>query len=145
MKRSGLTHVAVIPVTIACLLAACLAATVVLSSWIAVGDRGGPQIVLTVCRRDLGTVKRGSTVQATFPIANSGERRLVLVEHVEACCGQSAEPRRIILAPGESTDLSLELDTNRWAGRARETVRYTTNDPKMPQFALEVTANVNPE
>ena len=41
-------------------------------------------------------------------------------------------------------DLDMHLDMSRWAGRARQTVRYTTNDPRLPRFTLEVTASVEP-
>ena len=101
-----------------------------------------PQLVLASTHRDLGTVTQGSVLRTTFPIANQGTRRLVLSDQSQGCCGQPADPRQVIVAPGDSTELTVEVDTARWHGRMERTLRYTTNDPKLPRFALTVTASV---
>jgi len=101
-----------------------------------------PRLVLPQSERDLGTVSQAGTIRAAFPIRNAGTRRLVVVEHGEGCCGEPAEPREIILAPGESTSVEVEVNTAQWHGRVQHVVHYTTNDPELPRFALTVTANV---
>ena len=105
-------------------------------------DRTSPQVVLRCTQRDLGTACQGAVLRATFPIANAGTRRLILRKEGAGCCGQSTRPPEIILPPGGSKDLTLEVDTAPWHGRVQHTVRYATNDPRRPRFALQVNAIV---
>jgi len=105
-------------------------------------DSTSPNVVLSSTERDLGTVHQGAVLRATFRIANAGTRRLILRKEGAGCCGQSTRPREIILPPGGSKDLTLEVDTARWHGRMQQTVRYVTNDPRRPRFALQVNATV---
>ena len=113
-----------------------------LSAWPGRGhaDSISPQVVLPYAERDLGTIRQGAVLSATFPIANAGTRRLILREEGAGCCGQSTRPPAIIVPPGGSTDLTLELDTRRYDGRLEHTVRYVTNDPRCPRIALHVSA-----
>jgi len=109
--------------------------------------RGGsstPTIDLPYREQDLGTVPQGTVLQTSFPITNIGRRRLILVERSRACCGESPGQPETVLRPGEATELRVQVDTSRWCGRVREVVRYSTNDPQMPRFALTVTADVRP-
>jgi hypothetical protein len=105
-------------------------------------DSSSPKLALPTLQRDLGTVDQGDVLQTTFRITNAGRRRLVLHEEARRCCGQSAESRRIIVPPGRSTLLHVEIDTAPWLGNMEHMARYTTNDPQLPQLALKVTALV---
>ena len=105
-------------------------------------DSTSPKVVLSSTERDLGTVCQGAVLRATFPITNAGTRRLILREEGAGCCGQSTRPREIILPPGGSEDITLDVDTAPWHGRMQHTVRYVTNDPRRPRFALQVNATV---
>ncbi len=101
-----------------------------------------PKLVAESTRRHLGTVSQGVVLRAAFPVTNSGTRRLVMVEQMERCCDGSIETREIIVAPGRSRDLCVEVDTTPWFGRLEHTVRYTTNDRQTAQFSVTVTADV---
>ena len=103
-----------------------------------------PMIELPYREQDLGKVPQGTVLRASFPITNVGSRRLILVERSRACCGQSPGQPETTLPPGETTELRVQVDTSRYCGRMREVVRYSTNDPDTPQFALSVTAHVIP-
>jgi len=105
-------------------------------------DSASPQVVLRCTQRDLGTIYQGAVLRATFPIANAGTRRLILREEGAGCCGQSTHPPAIILPPGGSEDITLDVDTAQWHGRMRHTVRYVTNDPRRPRFAVQINATV---
>ena len=105
-------------------------------------DSTSPQVALRCTERDLGTVCQGTVLRATFRITNAGTRRLILREEGAGCCGQSTRPPEIILPPGGSKDLTLDVDTAPWHGRMQQTVRYVTNDPRRPRFALQVNATV---
>jgi hypothetical protein len=106
--------------------------------------RPSPSVDLPHRERDFGTVPQGTVLQSGFPVTNLGTRRLVLVEQSRACCGRSPDQPQITLQPGETAKLRVQVDTSRYCGRIREVVRYNTNDPEMPQFALCVTADVRP-
>ena len=103
-----------------------------------------PTVELPCREQDFGTVPQGTVLQTGFPITNVGSRRLILVERSRACCGQSPGQPETTLPPGEATEIRVQVDTSRYCGRMREVVRYDTNDPDMPQFALSVTADVIP-
>jgi len=105
-------------------------------------DSTSPKVVLRCAQRDLGTIRQGTVLRATFPIANAGTRRLILRKEGAGCCGQSTRPPKIILPPGGSKDITLDVDTAQWHGRMQHTVRYVTNDPRRPLFALQVNATV---
>jgi hypothetical protein len=51
----------------------------------------------------------------------------------------------VIVAPGDSTEVRVELDTAGRVGQVAHTTLYTTNDPALPQFTLRVTAVVESE
>ena len=105
-------------------------------------DSSSPKVILPCSKRDLGAVVQGEVLRASFPIKNEGSRRLIVLEAGTSCCGQSAGPRRIVLLPGESKRLSVEVDSRQWYGRMEYSRRYTTNDPSLPRFSLSVSANV---
>jgi len=116
----------------------------VLSAWAGAyhADRRAPKLVFSSLQRDLGTVRQGDMLRTTFRIANEGGRRLVLHDVSGPCCGQPDDSRRIIVPPGRSTSLCVEIDTAQWFGRMEHTARYTTNDAQFSELALKVTALV---
>jgi len=134
--------------------AACLAAAaallvgsgLLLRSWPAWspadGARGGAQAVLPCRHRDLGRVPQGGVVRAVFPVTNAGHRRLILTRRTPGCCGGPARSQQVFVPPGGSAELRVEIDTAQWFGQVDYALRYTTNDPALPQFALRVTAVV---
>lgn len=119
-------------------------AHILLPTWLGYSYVGSSTSVLRLLctERNLGPVPQGVVLRTTFPIRNAGNRRLILVEQTEGCCGQSVDPHQVILAPGDWKYLTVEVDTAQWHGRLQHTVRYTTNDPKLPRFALKVNAIV---
>jgi hypothetical protein len=101
-----------------------------------------PVVELPYREQDFGVVSQGTVLHGAFSVSNVGGRRLILVERSRTCCGQSPEKRETVLPPGQATELRIQVDTSRYCGRMREVVRYQTNDPEMPQFALSVIADV---
>ncbi len=102
-----------------------------------------PRAVLHCTLQDLGTINQGELVLARFPISNTGSRRLIVTEQTKLCCGDTPETRTIVVAPGKTQVLNTEINTRLWCGQMSHTTRYTTNDPKRPQFILTVRATVN--
>ena len=104
---------------------------------------GQPQAVVHCTLQDLGTINQGELVLARFPISNMGNRRLIVTEQTKLCCGDTPETPTIVVAPGKTQVLNTEINTRLWCGQMSHTTRYTTNDPKRPQFILTVRATVN--
>jgi hypothetical protein len=144
MDRRRPRKVATVLAIVACLFLAGWFALAVQPAWSRHGQTGNSTATLILPRTEcnLGTVSQGDVLQAEFPITNAGSRRLVVLEQMEASCGQSPGLRQVVIAAGQSSELTVEVDTARWYGRVDHTVHYTTNDAKLPQFTLRVTANV---
>ena len=108
--------------------------------------RPAPKVILRYDTRSLGTVSQGSLLRVPFPIRNAGRRRLVVSDSPEMCCGShAAQPRYLILGPGQAGTFTVEADTATWCGRMRHTVHLATNDPGRPRIALTVEALVTTE
>jgi hypothetical protein len=50
----------------------------------------------------------------------------------------------MIVPPGGSATLPIELDTATLAGAVDHVVEFTTNDPNRPRFSLTLRADVQP-
>lgn len=144
MERRSIKTVGICLLVLAALFLGGWLPSCMLPAWPTPNDAGSlfPSVVLSCNERDLGTVPQGSVLRTSFRITNAGPRRLVLLREAEGCCGQSADPREIIVPPSGSKLLDVEVNTAQWHGRMEHTVRYTTNDPKLPRLALRVTADV---
>jgi hypothetical protein len=105
-------------------------------------DGSAPKAALPYRHRDLDAAIQGSILRAAFPIANTGNRRLILMKRDNRCCGSSARSNQIVVEPGDSTELNVEVDTTQWFGQLDYTVRYTTNDLTFSEFTLRITANI---
>ncbi len=104
-------------------------------------ERSPPRLALDRNEHDFGTVSRGDVLRIAFTVVNTGGRRLIFYEDGTGCCGQTSGSRHVV-APGESVELPVEVDTSQLHGRVEHTVRYATNDPRLPHFILKVTAHV---
>ena len=104
------------------LLAAALAA--------AERDAGGDKPVLEVEGPiyDWGQAYQGEVVEHSFVLKNSGTGRLVVFEVKPACsCTVAGGKEKRELAPGESTELLLRLDTSTLKGEVKKETEISTN------------------
>jgi hypothetical protein len=126
------------------LLAVCVAAP---GAYLAIPSRdaaqpaSGPELVVQQTERSLGTVVAGRPVRAGFTLFNAGGRRLIVREDRCLACG----PGEWLIPPGESQDLTIELNTTGLEGEVRQVQHYTTNDPRQPRLTLAVSVNVQPD
>ena len=144
MGRTRLRKVATVLAIVACLLSLGWFILTVQPAWRRYSHAGNSTATLVLPRteRDLGTVSQGGVLRATFPITNAGSRRLVVLEQMKASCGQSPGLRQVVIAAGQSSGLTVEVDTAQWYGKVDHAVHYTTNDAKLPRFTLRATADV---
>ncbi|MDX8390280.1 MAG: DUF1573 domain-containing protein [Mariprofundaceae bacterium] len=74
---------------------------------------------------DLGEVKEGTTVEATFFLRNESNK-IIQIADVSAACGCTiAEPETYILAAGEFTRLHVQIDTTAKLGSLKKSVDVT--------------------
>ena len=103
----------------------------------------GPALVLPKNVRDLGRVSTRQEWRVTFPIRNAGARRLVLNELDVGCDCSDGVQRAILVAPGETAELEVTLDTRFATGCVENIATFTTSDPAHPRFDLTVRAWVD--
>ena len=90
---------------------------------------------------DFGLVHRGATVEMTIPVTNQGNADLELVEAKTSLPTlQIRMPRTV--APGSEGKIELHLDTAIYSGDVNGNVVFATNDPKTPNFKLDITGKV---
>ncbi|HEX7447199.1 MAG TPA: DUF1573 domain-containing protein [Pirellulales bacterium] len=121
----------------------CVAA-VVLGRWQLAPHEGpsAPQAVLSDTTLDLGAVPAGQLLMARFPVENRGTRRLVLTQLDGSCDCIRGDRAEIVVGAGEASDIRVKLATEELSGPMQLDLRYATNDPGLPTFALRVLADV---
>lgn len=93
---------------------------------------------------DLGFFPVGKRVDVSFPIANSGGKRIQIHEVDRDCgCGETIR-RSMTLAPGTRSDWIVSFDPAFAVGHMERTTCFITSDPALPRFELKVIANVKP-
>ena len=99
---------------------------------------------------DFGSILEGFAVSHAFIIQNTGDETLV-IERVTATCGCTTTALATNrLAPGESVELEVLVDTAGFGGRISKSITVYTNDPEYadsrdsdrPRFGLRVTGEV---
>ncbi len=89
---------------------------------------------------DFGTVSNADYLEASFPVRNVGNGRLLLIEHSRSCGCLSAGKPEVTIPPGGKTRLKRVLDARRLRGAVRKHVQYRTNDPDRPTLTLTLAA-----
>ena len=91
---------------------------------------------------DFGQVDQGMTVDHVFRLVNQGTEPLTL-EQVQPSCGCTvAVTSATIIPPGQSGELTIQLDTLKLAGHTTKTVAIHSNDPAVPVAGITLTGNV---
>ncbi|MCH8921804.1 MAG: DUF1573 domain-containing protein [Planctomycetes bacterium] len=86
---------------------------------------------------DFGTVAPAQHLQGGLSVYNAGSRRLILHQNGAACCGQAA-PEPLIVAPGQTASVPIDVSAPTQPGPFQQLVSFTTNDPSRPRFEFVV-------
>ena len=106
------------------------------------GAEQAPRIAVEPDQFDFGAVRQHSRVSKPFRIRNFGSRPLS-IERISASCGCSAwQLEEGEIAPGQSTELRVSLDTRDDVGRVERTVLIESNDPERPKLLIRLYATV---
>jgi hypothetical protein len=92
---------------------------------------------------DFGSIPLNSVVAHDFPIKNVGADTLVITE-VKPICGCTTAPLESDrIAPGEETNLHVQLNTKKLNGLVRKFINITCSDPVSPYLRVGLRAVIN--
>jgi rhodanese-related sulfurtransferase len=80
----------------------------------------------------------GVVVRHSFRVWNKGDRPLTISDVQPSCVCTKAVPTKAELAPGQSTEVDVTVDTTGFAGQVVRTVTLVSNDPANPQLVLVI-------
>jgi Protein of unknown function (DUF1573). len=91
---------------------------------------------------DFGQIKSNQKVEHAFIVKNDGKSNL-FIRKVKASCGCTAiTPKKSVLVPGESTEITAIFDPTGKSGRQNKSVTVITNDPKSSNVMLRITGDI---
>lgn len=92
---------------------------------------------------DFGSVAEGIAIAHTFVIRNMGDETLVITRVAVSCGCTAADSATNSIAPGESVDLKVVVDTAGFGGRKiSQRINVFSNDPDNPTLVLRITGQV---
>ena len=101
-----------------------------------------PTIYVAMPVYDFGSVVEGVAVSHTFILKNTGDDVLE-ISGVSVTCGcTAADLATDSVAPGESVDLSVLVDTAGFSGTISKSIVVYSNDPDTPILYLRVTGKL---
>lgn len=128
-------------VVVACVIAASMLFAVLLAMRSRHSQIQPPHASLRLSRNvvDLGSTSVQKEWSVPFQVCNSGKIRLVINKVDTACCGDSAQ-ETIIIPPGKTVEVAVNLDTRFTTGSVENTASFTTSAPDCPRLDLTVQA-----
>jgi hypothetical protein len=93
---------------------------------------------------DFGDVSAGSVLTHEFVIVNDSEKDLAIKDTTTSCGCTVSEINNKLLKPGESTIVSIKLDTKGYTGSVQQFVYVNTDSMDKPIIRLTVKAKVLP-
>jgi len=88
---------------------------------------------------EIGRTSLRKKWRVPFQIGNSGKKRLVINKIDATCCGDSTS-ETITIPPGETVEVTVDLDTRFAYGVIENVATFTTSDPECPRFDLTARA-----
>ncbi len=104
--------------------------------------QNAPVITIENKTFDFGKIKSNQKVEHAFIVKNDGKSNL-LIRKVKASCGCTAiNPKKSVLVPGESTEITAIFDPTGKSGRQNKSVTVISNDPKSSNVMLRITGDI---
>lgn len=89
---------------------------------------------------NVGAVKQGTLITKKYVLSNTGDTQLDLKTEIPCDCN-SVELEKLVLAPGESTEVKLSFDTTNYEGKEVKSVYIHFNENQDP-LRLVITAEI---
>lgn len=104
---------------------------------------GGPRLTLVDPLKDFGTVARGSKIEWSFTLKNTGDKPLEILS-VQPTCGCTVAEFDRAIQPGSTGKVHAVVDTTQFSGPISKGITVTSNDPTQPAAQLTMRAIVKP-
>lgn len=101
-----------------------------------------PRIELSEERWDLGELWFGDPASHVVRITNNGDAELKISQIFPGCGCVFVRAGKMVLAAGESTNLTIQFDTRKKQGSVVVNVRIDSNDPQQPYMVFPITGTV---
>ncbi len=95
-----------------------------------------PRLVVDAVDHDFGTIPTSAVASHRFRLANGGGAPLTIQRVTHACGCTSTVLGKLVLAPGESTELEVSFNPSGLSGMIRKTVQVLSDDPGNPVQTL---------
>lgn len=105
-------------------------------------NKPAPNLVLDANRFDFGAVDEGARVKHVFKITNGGAALLKIFSAYASCGCTLASLEKKELQPGETTDLTVTVDTAMKQNKITKIVSVCSNDPVHPVSPIELAMDV---
>ena len=103
----------------------------------------GPKLTLVEPLKDFGTVAKGSKIDWSFEVRNTGTSDLEIIS-AKPTCGCTVADFDKVIKPGATGKLSAHVDTTNFSGPIAKSVTLETNDASTPTAQVTITAIVKP-
>lgn len=109
---------------------------------VAAAQGPAPRLVLSQPSWNFGEVWHGEKPSLRLTLRNAGEAELVLSEVKSTCGCTVAQPDRMRIPPGESTNIPVVFDTNGKQGEVGSKVIIKSNDPARAEVQFDIKGHV---
>ncbi len=93
-------------------------------------------------KHNFGLIKQQDRVSTSFTITNEGDAPL-FIRKTKASCGCTAsKPKKMQLAPGESTNIDVTFSSGSRTGKQKKSITVITNDPNQDVTTLWIESEV---
>ena len=92
-----------------------------------------PRLTLVEPLKDFGTVPKGTKIDWSFEVKNTGTSDLEIIS-AKPTCGCTVADFDKVIKPGQTGKVTAHVDTTAFAGPISKTVTLETNDPSTPTF-----------
>jgi mono/diheme cytochrome c family protein len=101
-----------------------------------------PKISIAETEFDLGVLEEGVEAKHSFKIDNQGNKTLVIKSAYSTCGCTVPHIKKNQIAPGESSDLEVVMNTSMKQGDIIKPIEIRTNDPVNPVSTVYIKAHV---
>lgn len=102
-----------------------------------------PRLTLVEPLKDFGTVPKGTKIDWSFEVKNTGTSDLEIIS-AKPTCGCTVADFDKVIKPGQKGKVSAHVDTTAFAGPISKAVTLETNDPNTPTAQVTISAVVKP-
>ncbi len=101
-----------------------------------------PKVKFDKMKHNFGIIKQQDRVTTSFTITNEGEAPLKIRKTKASCGCTASRPKKMELAPGESTTIDVTFSSGSRTGKQKKSVTVITNDPTQDVATLWIESEV---